>query len=224
MPPLPAAGAVLRVGVLFDVGTDSAVRTNLHYKYTGTTPSGATLSTLASQMFSSLTGVLQSLLNTSNSFTGIVLTDLSSIGANEGEFIGSEGGAAAGSPLAASSCAVVSYGIARRYRGGKPRSYWPFGTDEDLGTPQSWVEGFVTAVQSATGTIDGHIAGQTADGTTVVSQVNVSYYEGFTVITNPITHRSRNVPTLRGTPVVDDITSRQMRSRIGSQRKRLGKS
>jgi hypothetical protein len=50
--------------------------------------------------------------------------------------------------------------------------------------------------------------------------VNVSYYNGFTVVTNPTTGRARNVPTLRGTPVVDTVTGIVARVQVGSQRRR----
>ena len=44
---------------------------------------------------------------------------------------------------------------------------------------------------------------------------------GFTVITNPITHRARNVPTLRTTPAVDAVSGTIARLRVGTQRRRL---
>lgn len=55
----------------------------------------------------------------------------------------------------------------------------------------------------------------------LINQVNVSYYEGFEVVTDPVTGRSRNVPQLRpGGPVVDKITGFSINPKLGSQRLR----
>ena len=55
----------------------------------------------------------------------------------------------------------------------------------------------------------------------VVDQVNVSYYEGFEVVTDLRTGRSRDVPQLRpGGPAVDKITGFSINPKLGSQRRR----
>jgi len=53
------------------------------------------------------------------------------------------------------------------------------------------------------------------------SQVNVSYYEGFKVVTDPRTGRSRNVSLVRpeGT-AIDAITGFSSNPKLGSQRLR----
>ncbi len=55
----------------------------------------------------------------------------------------------------------------------------------------------------------------------LLGQVNVSYYEGFKVVTDPLTGRSRNVSQLRPEgPAVDRITSFSINPKLGSQRRR----
>ncbi|MGO9750265.1 MAG: hypothetical protein ACLP8S_05560 [Solirubrobacteraceae bacterium] len=55
----------------------------------------------------------------------------------------------------------------------------------------------------------------------LIGQVNVSYYEGFQVVTDPLTGRSRNVSQLRSEgPVVDRITGFSINPKLGSQRGR----
>jgi hypothetical protein len=115
---------------------------------------------------------------------------------------------------------LVNYLISRRYRGGKPRAYLPWGDAGQLTSRQSWSGTFVTAVDSAFSTFYAAVIGLSAGSTTITDHVNVSYYDGFTVVTDPVTHRARNVPTLRGTPIVDVILSFAANPRPGSQRRR----
>jgi hypothetical protein len=51
--------------------------------------------------------------------------------------------------------------------------------------------------------------------------VNVSYYEGFTVVIDPITGRARNVPKLRSSgPLVDGVVGIVINPELGTQRRR----
>jgi hypothetical protein len=115
---------------------------------------------------------------------------------------------------------LVNYVIGRRYRGGKPRSYFPWGSSQEIFTRQSWNPTFVTNVDSGLAAYFSAVIGTTVGGTTLTEHVNVSYYSGFTVVTNPVTHRARNVPTVRAVPVVDNILSFAASSRPASQRRR----
>ena len=54
-----------------------------------------------------------------------------------------------------------------------------------------------------------------------VEQVNISFYEGFTVVTDARTGRSRNVSQRRPDgPTVDVITGFSINPKLGSQRRR----
>jgi hypothetical protein len=111
--------------------------------------------------------------------------------------------------------------VLRRYRGGKPRSYWPFGTYSDLANPSQWSTTYITAVTTAMDAFLAHMLAITESGTSLTSQVNVSLYSGFTSVENPVTHRWRNIPTYRtGTIPVDDIVSYSINAKPGTQRRR----
>jgi hypothetical protein len=131
-------------------------------------------------------------------------------------------GSRAGSALPSSTSLVSSYTIARRYRGGHPRAYWPFGADSDLLSETQWTSAFPTACDTGINAYFAALVAAGWSGAGTLTHVNVSYYEGFTVVTNPITGRARNVPTLRVSPVVDLVTAVHSRSSIGTQRRRLG--
>lgn len=133
------------------------------------------------------------------------------------------GGSAYG-PFDNQIAVVIKDEIARRYRGGKPKTFLPGhnnGVQADgshitsdaasaLGT--AWTA-FNTAI-AAISVVEG--------GTTITcnGMVNVSMYEGFTAIENTITGRWRNVPKYRTTPLVDLIESFTVDTLLGSQRRR----
>jgi hypothetical protein len=122
--------------------------------------------------------------------------------------------------LGAGTAAVISFKIARRYRGGHPRMYIGGRTIDTLLTSQTFQPGELTAVHDAwTATIDGcRSAAPSAVG--LAFHTNVSYYQGFHNVTYP-SGRVRPVPTLRtGGPLVDQVTGYAVNPKVASQRRR----
>jgi hypothetical protein len=125
-----------------------------------------------------------------------------------------------GASLTANDCVLRDLLIARRYRGGKPRQYWPFGVITDLQTAQVWLNAFVTACTTGFTNHTAGMTGLTWPGGQLQTEVNVSYYQGFKVVTSPTTGRARNVPTPRSTPLIDAATGSRINQRIATQRRR----
>jgi hypothetical protein len=115
---------------------------------------------------------------------------------------------------------MIQFNIARRYRGGKPKIFLPAGVAADISNTNTWGSTFLATANTDWAAFAAAVlaAGWTGAGT--LTHVNVSYYTGFTVVTNPVTHRARNVPTLRGAPVVDTVISYAAEVDIASQRRR----
>ena len=226
MPPLPDYANVLRVRLGWTIGDDATAGTTLHFKWSGTAPTNAACATIASDIFTAAASNLVDLCGSDRVLTSVTVQDLTSPTAGVGEHTGSEAGTDTGDPLPASACCVVTYGISRRYRGGKPRSYWPFGTATSLADSQHYGTGFATSVDGGLGSFFAAINGAiTVDGCTVGATCSVSYYEGFTAVQNPITGRWRNVPNVRSAAIAPDtIAGLFVQTRIGSQRRRLGKT
>lgn len=216
MPPLPVVPNVVKA-VISTLRSDANVENILHIAYTGSAPSADDLGTFLSSAF---TGAVETLYNAEGStdLTGvsIELTDLAS-----------DTGASVTAPLtvtgvrtgdfAPSSAAVVtSWVINRRYRGGHPRTYWPFGTAGTYasGSAKLWDPGFITNVDDDVGDFISAWVGTVAGATTFTELCNVSYVDKNT---NPVP------PYRRTTPVVDAITDHHAKQRICTQRRRLGK-
>lgn len=224
MPSLPAVANVLEVQLKHTVGSDLDVLARIFMAYTGTAPSDTGLTTMAGTVEGAWSTDLKSLVLTTSALTGIVITDLTSSSASRGEWSGSVAGTRSGTEVPASTAFNIGFSIARRYRGGKPKVYMPFGDASDLQTAQTWTSALATSVGTGWAAFVTAVAAAMPSGTTSAGQVGVSWYEGFTSVENPITHRYRNVPTLRATPVTDPVIATVYNTRIATQRRRNGKS
>jgi hypothetical protein len=221
MGPLPAVPGCVKVQLGWTSPGAPEATVNLHMAYGGSAPVSADLNAYAGDIVTAAAADLAPLWTSDLALNRVEIFDLSSasgaVGAQAPNLAG--GRTPAGDP--ASMCMVANYLINRRYRGGKPRSYWPFGEGAELASRVAWTSAFTTLCASSLTTFFTAISGKTHGSTTFNAHVNVSYFQGFTSVVDPITHRSRDVPTKRATPVVDPIVGLTCTTRPGTQRRRL---
>jgi hypothetical protein len=219
MPALPNVPNVIKARLNWQDSADLAVYNTLFFQYSGSAPSSADITSLAAAIDNAV-GDQDSLWQAATVLLGCECTDLSSSTAAQGSDAVAINGIRDGNTLAGGTAVVVNYRINRRYRGGKPRNYFPWLVSQDLTNRQLWSTAAIEAVEEGMAAIFTAILGTTAGGTTLTNHVNVSYYEGFTVEGGTGGKRARNVPTVRTTPLVDTIQSLTCLSRPGSQRRR----
>lgn len=226
MPALPPVPGVLKLSWRLTLGSDIDVYQRLHFAYTGTAPSDATCNLIAGASWLAYSNRLMGLYDTSVTLEDALVEDLTSPTSGSGQDLGPSPGTRAGEILPASTCLLVNYAIARRYRGGKPRTYFPMGIGGDLNTPQQWSTVFTAAVTAALDLFFADLLAITEGGTSVSQLVNVSYYGQlvaglpFTSVQNPITKRWRNVPNVRTAPIVDPVLGWTANVKVGTQRRR----
>lgn len=221
MTPLPPAPNVIKVAHKFDLGEAADCRAHLFVKYSGGPPSAADLTTMATTAAVAWTTDLLGFLSTSYKFNGIEMTDLGSVSGAYGEHLVIATGTEAGSEIGGQASAVLNLVIARRYRGGKPKSFWPLFTASDVNDASSWKAASVSALATAFSSYTTALLGASAGTTTLVELVNVSYYTAPNVVTvSPTTGRATNRSTRRTSPLIDSVTSSAFSSKIGSQRRR----
>lgn len=220
MPALPNVPKVLRVALSGRKDAPSVWLTRFFVQYTGTAPSNADLAAFDTALDTAYNTNVKPQCDTSTILAQIETIDLTSPTSAVDIKAVNRVGTRTGVIIPAMICAVQSYQIGRRYRGGHPRGYWPLGSISDTGPDTSWAPASITNFDNALDAFFTAVmaAGWTGAGT--LSHVNVSFYNGFTVITNPVTHRARNVPTLRVAPVVDQVTGTGVRASYGTQRRR----
>jgi len=221
VPPLPDVAKVLKLAFTFSLDEDLGAKVNFFKRYSGTAPSNSELVTFAGDVNGLFdTEDMKTLLSSTYALEDVAVTDLSSATAAFGHDDTGVTGTRAGDIVPASAALVVSHRIGRRYRGGHPRNYWPFGVQNDMQDAQTWTDAFVTECDGVIDAFMGAINAAGWSGAGTLDSVNVSYYEGFTVFIGP-TGRARNISTPRATPLVDTVTAHSPRHGIGSQRGRL---
>jgi len=192
--------------------------------YTGLPPVVADLVTLAGTLAEAWDTDGAPVQNPQWGLEDVTITDLTSPTSAEGSYDGALiPGTYEGDQLPAGAAFLVNFEVPRRYRGGHPRNYLPIGNATDLLNDQTWETATAEGYLGIWTDIVNVIPDNPWAGAGVLEPVNVSYYKGFTVVTNPITERARNVPTLRADPVVDVIDAMTYNPKVCYQRRRGGK-
>jgi hypothetical protein len=220
VPALPIAPNVLRVDLHFELSEDKAAKCRFFLLYSGTAPSVSELNTFAASVGSAYNTHLSAFLHAGNIMSGVKVTDLSSSTAAVGEDATPYTGTRSGAYLSADVATLLHFTIARRYRGGHPRMYLPFGVEGDLQDQQTWTTAYATALGTAWTAFQDAVGALTWTGGTLVNLVNVSFYQGFSVHMGT-TGRARNVSTPRGTAVVDQLVEFAVQLGLAAVRKRL---
>lgn len=210
MPPLPVVPGVVKI-ILGGTYHDARWLNIFHMGYTGAAPDATTLGDyLTSTVMPAAVVAYAAEMSVDNELTSGEVTDLASDTGASVSISASTHGVRSGDFMPASVALVISREINRRYRGGHPRSYLPWGTAGTMATGSTidWDPDFLTDCGEKFGTMITSWSGGAFGSTTITVPVNVSY-------------RSGGAP--RTTAVVDPITSSIARQRICSQRRRLGK-
>lgn len=220
MPPLPPAGNVIRVQLQHKKDADLNILDRLYFAYTGSPPAASDLNTYCTSVAAAWNTSLKPEASPDITLTEVIAEDLSSssgaVGADTVAIVGTRSGGI----MAAQTAVLVNFQLSRRYRGGKPRVYLPYGSQTDLSNGQQWGNTFTSAFHTAFTTFLAAISTATVGPATLTGQVSVSYYKDFTSVQDPITMRWRNIPTPRATPVVDGVSSFTVNPSLGSQRRR----
>jgi hypothetical protein len=217
-PPLPESPC-LRVRLDYTNSDTFLAGSRFFLSYAGAAPTPGNCATLASDIATAWSTHLAALVNADWSLTEIDILDISSLTGASGQWTGNEAGSLTGGNLP-SQCAInVEYDIARRYRGGKPRMFLPAPTEGQLGDVGHWSSGFVTTVSAAMDAFFTAVEALSVGAVGALAHVNLSYYSGFTNITNS-SGRTRAVPKYRAAAVLDTVESYACKVVVGSQKRR----
>lgn len=216
--PLPDTPCV-RVRMIYSDVVDNDLGNRFYLAYTGTAPSGATCATLASDIAAAYETNLVDLAGSDVTLDEVDVLDIATDSGLSGQWTGAHEGTNGTANLPVQCCTNVELGIARRYRGGKPRLYFPFGCAGNQSNAASWNGEYITAVNTQVAAFFAEIEALTPGTITSLQHVNLSYYSGFHNVTNS-SGRERAVPTYRDTAKSDVITGYSCKATIGSQRRR----
>jgi len=127
-------------------------------------------------------------------------------------------GAIAGGTQTASTCAMMSFHINARYKGGHPRCYLPWGAPLNQSSEYQWSVSFQTSANNAIAGMINDIRGNVPPrGSSLVSHVVPRY--NYQVVDDPVHHKYlRQRVSLKA---VNIITSYSLNPTLGTQRRRL---
>lgn len=190
-----------------------------YLSYAGSAPTGANCTTIATDIAAAWASDFNALTPDDIALNEVDVLDIATDSGLSGQWTGSNVGTRGATGLPYQVAMNVEYGIARRYRGGKPRSYFPFGVLGDLQTDATWTSSFVTSVNTGVAAFYTAVQAISVGAVGALAHVNLSYYQSFTNIENS-SGRMRAVPKYRSVALLDTITGYSAKVVLGSQKRR----
>lgn len=223
---MPSPPTVQAVRVKLDyINSDGAEAGSRFYlAYSGSPPTPANCLTLATDIGPIWASHIAPYITSHVTLDEIDVLDLASATGASGVFAASAAGTAT-DPAPPSSVAInVEFNIARRYRGGKPRMYFPQSNNANLADQSHWTSAFLTTFNGAVGAFIAAIEALSIGSMGTLTHVNVSFYHGRDT-NQPPAGRWRGPgykypPLYRTTALVDTVEGYATKAVVGSQRRR----
>lgn len=214
MPPLPPVPNVLKI-TNAGVCAGQNIINIWHANYSGGTPTDAILNTFAALVANKWQEHFQDLMDSNYTYGTVVVQDLTSDTAPVGNETVEWGGGSSGTQLSNQVCALINHTIARRYRGGKPRTYIGAVPQSFALDPRTLTGSAISDYLSAWNEFATDVAAFTSGDFTIGNLGCVSYYDK---ALNP------TPPYRRTDPIFFPFGSSSVNERLCTQRRRLGKS
>ena len=221
-PPLPSS-PVMRVRLDYTQTDEDFGGSRFYLGYTGAAPTAGNCATLASDIAAAWATNIASSVHEAFALTEVDVIDIATVTGASGQWEGSDAGAGTGALIPASAAFNCEFDIARRYRGGKPRIFQPPPDGSQMQDGGHWTTGFVASATAGWVAFFAEIAALSIGAIGTLSHVNVSYYSGFTNVTNS-SGRTRAAPKYRSTALVEPVNGYAGKLMIGSQRRRRAAS
>lgn len=210
----------MRLRLDYSESDNSKGGSRFYLSYAGAAPTAGNCITLAGDVAAAWSTHLAALVNPDWTLTEVDVLDIASISGASGQWTGSNPGTASGGTnLPAQTATNVEFGIARRYRGGKPRMFIPPPTSNFQKDDGNWLASYITAVNTSVAAFFSELEALSIGAVGALAHVNLSYYSGFTNVTNS-SGRTRAAPKYRAAALVDTINGYAAKGLIGSQRRR----
>jgi hypothetical protein len=207
MPPLLPVPNVLKIEFL---GTNQGKNwaNVMHAEWAGSSPFIADVLDVATQAYEAYESHFLPVIEENAVLQGCQVTDLSSNLGAQALYTESNAGGMTGPTFSAQVACVISWHVARRYRGGHPRTYLPPPEQTQIFDTSHWKDTFVSSALGAANSFMGAVNAITTTELTSVTLGQVSY----------VLNKARRDP-----PIFERFETVSVDSRIDTQRRRLGK-
>lgn len=218
-PPLPEVPCV-RVAVDYLDNSNLKSGGRFYLSYSGSAPTAGNCATLASDVATAWADNIVDLFTNNWALVEVDVLDIATDSGSSGQWSGTNTGTLSGTSLPSQCASNIEFGIARRYRGGKPRMYLPPGGDAQLVNASSYSSSFVTALHDGMAGAFAQIEALSVGSMGTLAHVNVSYYQGYRTRTTGGGQTTFAPKYRTGAAVVDTIESYIAKTTVGSQRRR----
>ena len=215
----PPASPCVRVRLDYTQADDFLAGSRFFLGYGGGAPTAGNCQTLATDIAAAWATHLASLVSSQWTLTEVDVLDITTETGASGQAEVTDAGSDSGPGTPAQVSVNIEYDIARRYRGGKPRMFLPGPAADKLQTASQWTTAYQSSVNTGIAAFMTEIEALSIGAMGALAHVNLSYYKGFTNITNS-SGRERAVPTYRDTALVDTVNGYATKLLCGSQRRR----
>lgn len=201
-------------------GNKSGSRFFLGYAGAGP-PTGADCTTLAGDVAAAWATHIAPQIGPGIRLTEVDVLDIATDVGLSGQWHGDNAGTLGGAVAVPIQIAVnVEFGLARRYRGGKPRMYFPPPTTDAFAALNRWKDTYVTAMNAAVLAFFGQVTAVALGSIGALNHVSISYHHGETLPATVAGERQAAHETLRAAGKVDQITGYFTKSGMSSQKRR----
>lgn len=215
----PPASPCLRVRLIYTQSDGFEGGNRFYLTYAGAAPTGANCVSIATAIEGAWVTDIAGQVNDEWALTEVDVLDITTETGLSGQWTGNEAGIRDGTALPAQCATNIEFDISRRYRGGKPRMFLPPPVYDDLASAGQYGADFIDQMNTNIGDFFTAVEAIDVGAVGALAHVNLSYYKGFTNVTNS-SGRERAVPTYRDAALVDSVVGYATKGMIGSQRKR----
>jgi hypothetical protein len=208
-----------RVRLVYHDTENNELGNRFYLQYSGAAPSGANCVSLATGIAAAQEAHLVQICGNDISLVEIDVLDIATNSGLSGQWSGSQAGASGPGIVPVQAALNIELGIARRYRGGKPRLYLPPPGPSSMLDNQSWNSTLVNLANSSVPAFFQAVEALSIGSMGTLTHVSLSYYKGFTNLTNS-SGRERAVPTYRPVALHDTVTGYFAKAVMGSQKRR----
>jgi hypothetical protein len=196
----------------------------MHFRYTSGPPTAGDIQTFANDVLSKVGSRIMIQLPSDTSCLAVFAEDLdSATGATALSTSAAIPGTTGASARSAADSVLVAPKMARRYRGGKPRIYFPPMEVGAYHDERTWDSTRIATFGVGFTNLINDVIALSYSSFSLDAYVNVSYYSGHHLVTYP-SGWSHERPTPRGSPVIDVLLTAAIELVVATIRRRLQRS
>lgn len=220
MPSPPNVPAV-RVKLDYMNSDGTLAGSRFYLAYSGSAPTPANCVTLANDVVTQWGSHISGLISLHWTLNEVDVLDLASTSGNSGQSTTTSAGTASDPAPPANVAVNVEFNIARRYRGGKPRMYFPTTNNANLNDQSHWTPGFVTTFGGDVAAFFAALNALSIGSMGTLTHSNISFFDGVNTSVPPWRGPGfKYPPKYRATALVDTVEGYAVKALVGSQRRR----